>query len=102
MEKSKYAEFQKNWSKVIAKAWSDEKFCARLKKDPVTVCKEYGITFPQGVKVNVHQESKGEVHLVIPPLPSSDLFETEIKAISGGSCACACTTVCACQESNQP
>jgi hypothetical protein len=43
-------EFQKAWSMVIAKAWSDASFKKRLFKDPKTVLTELGIEVPENVK----------------------------------------------------
>lgn len=43
-------EFQKAWSKVVAKAWSDASFKKRLFKDPKTVLTELGIEVPENIK----------------------------------------------------
>jgi hypothetical protein len=43
-------EFQKAWSMVVARAWSDAAFKERLFKDPKTVLTELGIDVPENIK----------------------------------------------------
>lgn len=62
-------ERKKAWAKVVARAWADDGFKAKLLKDPVSVLKEEGLEFPDGVKLNVVESTGAEVYLVIPPKP---------------------------------
>jgi hypothetical protein len=43
-------EFQKAWSLVVGKAWSDASFKERLFKYPRTVLTELGIEVPESIK----------------------------------------------------
>lgn len=64
---------QKQWAKIVAKAWADEDFKKRLQADPASVLKEEGWTiFPEGVSIRVEEAEPNEALLVIPSKPSSD------------------------------
>jgi hypothetical protein len=60
---------QKEWAKVIAKAWVDEEFKKQLLADPKSVLKENGIDFPETIKVNMTESKKDELNLTLPPRP---------------------------------
>ncbi|HZO78644.1 MAG TPA: NHLP leader peptide family RiPP precursor [Solirubrobacteraceae bacterium] len=51
---------------VAAKALDDDAYRRRLLDDPAGTLKQEGLTVPDGVKVVVHQNTKKEVHLVLP------------------------------------
>ena len=59
----------KKIAKVIAKAWTDDDFKKKLKKDPATVLRKAGIKVPSGVKVKVHENSAKTHHWVLPAKP---------------------------------
>jgi hypothetical protein len=60
---------RKKVSKVIARAWLDKDYHARLMKDPQAVLTEAGIHVKG--KVHVHQSTDADHHLVIPKRPDS-------------------------------
>jgi hypothetical protein len=60
---------RKQISKVIARAWLDKDFHARLMKDPAAVLKEAGVNVKG--KVHVHQSTDADHHLVIPKRPDA-------------------------------
>lgn len=60
---------EKQWAKIIAKAWLDEIFKRRLINNPTTVLRENGIDFPQGLKINILEGKPGEVNVTLPPRP---------------------------------
>lgn len=76
-------QFQKAWTKIIAKAWIDESFKAKLLKEPIVVLNEYDIDVPPSAKVTVHAASEFDIHLVLPPKPGH-LTEAQLKAIAAG------------------
>ena len=51
---------------VAAKALDDDAYRQRLLDDPAATLKQEGLTVPDGVKVVVHQNTRQEVHLVLP------------------------------------
>jgi hypothetical protein len=60
---------RKKLGKVIARAWLDKDFHARLMKDPQAVLEEAGIHVKG--KVHVHQNTDTEHHLSIPKRPET-------------------------------
>ena len=80
------AEEQGNpYGQLIAKAWTDEEFKARLKADPKAAMKEVGIDIPGNHTVHVHEAAPDEHHLVIPPKPGPDeLSDEDLDKVAGG------------------
>ncbi|MCX5816090.1 MAG: nitrile hydratase subunit alpha [Proteobacteria bacterium] len=57
------------WAKLIAKAWADEDFKARLVADPVAVLRAEGIDVPDGKKLKVVEDTEDTSYIVIPVKP---------------------------------
>ena len=75
---------------LIAKAGTDEAFREKLLSDPRTSIEaEFGITIPQGMTVQVHENTGQQVHLVLPP--ATKLSDVDLRAASGGE---ACGPFC--------
>jgi hypothetical protein len=73
-------EYAKRWGQLVARAWGDEAFKARL-------LAEQGIPVPPGVEVWVHENTATAVHLVLPPGPPRvkvELSDAELEAVAGG------------------
>ena len=74
---------------ILGKATEDETFRSKLLSDPRTSIEdELGVTIPEGVTVQVHENTAQTVHLVLPP--ATKLSDTELRAASGGASAGAC------------
>jgi hypothetical protein len=84
------ADQAKQWGQIVARAWEDEAFKARLLADPRAVVQEYGIAVPAGKAVQVAAYGDDTVLLVLPPKPGADLVEEELAQVVGG---CSCTTI---------
>ena len=70
-------------AKVADKAATDADFRARLLSDPkAALAQELSITIPDSLTVEVHEESAGTAHLVLPP--DSNLGEGDLRAVAGG------------------
>jgi len=91
----------KQWSLIVAKAWSDDEFKGLLLSNPQAVLREHGIDAPDDVRVNVVDDSDMMSYLTLPPSPTSDLFEEDLTPVgvaycySGGChrcwrCGCGC------------
>src|SRR6185312_15580899 len=63
----------KQWSLIVAKAWSDDEFKGLLLSNPQAVLREHGIDAPDDVRVNVVDDSDMMSYLTLPPSPTSDL-----------------------------
>ncbi|HXE72790.1 MAG TPA: NHLP leader peptide family RiPP precursor [Candidatus Nitrosotenuis sp.] len=90
------ADTHKNWSRLVAKVWSDEGLKKRLMADPKTVLREHGIQIPAGMNVTVHENSPSQLHIALPARPGADteLAEHELEAVSGGGCCQSLGTNC--------
>ena len=85
MPKTEKEEILQNaWPKIIAKAWEDPQFKQELLKNPRAVFKEYGFELKTGVEMQVNEATDKKVFLVLPPKPSGELTEAELKRIAGG------------------
>ncbi len=60
---------EKEWAKVMAQAWVDEEFKAKLLADPKAVLKEEGIDFPANIKLNISEAKEDELNLTLPLKP---------------------------------
>ena len=78
-------EFQKAYGKLVAKAWEDDEFKAKLLVDPMAVFKENDITLPPGLEVKIVENSDTIVYLILPPAPSGELSDEHLEAVAGGS-----------------
>lgn len=57
---------QKKFAQLIAKAWADADFKARLQSSPAAVLREAGIEVPEGVDIKVVEDTDTVKHLVLP------------------------------------
>ena len=92
------ADQQRDYAKLVARAWSDEAFKAKLLNDPAAALKEAGIDVPTGVTVTVVENTDTVFHLILPPPPEGELDEEALDKIAAGNdlgcgvpCPCACT-----------
>ena len=74
---------------VIAKAWADEDFKAALLADPKAALKAQGIDVPDGVTLNVYENTDKVINLVLPSLPELALVGEALDG-SGDVGACGC------------
>ena len=72
---------RKQWSKIVARAWADENFKARLKAEPRTVLAEAGIELDDDMKYTVVEELEKQVVLVLPhkPAPGNNVESGEMR-----------------------
>jgi len=62
------------FAKVVARAWTDDAFKAKLLSNPTAALAEVGIRIPPSVTVKVLENTQDTLHLVLPPVP----FEGEL------------------------
>jgi nitrile hydratase alpha subunit len=58
---------------LLARAWKDEGFRAKLQENPKEALAEFGLEVPADVKVTVHESTGSEKHLVIPENPGGGI-----------------------------
>ena len=73
------------YGKMVAKAWRDPAFKAKLLADPHAALKDAGIPVPAGVTVKVVENTDTHVHLVLPPKPTTELSDEALDRVAGGS-----------------
>ena len=76
-------EMNKKMGQIIAKAWSDAEFKARLLANPAEILQAEGIEVPAGVKVNAVENTNEQFFLVIPNKPD-ELSDEQLDNVSGG------------------
>jgi len=59
-------EQQKQWAKIVAKAWADENYKARLLAEPKVVLLEEGVELNEEVSYKVVEAAANQVVLVLP------------------------------------
>ena len=70
-------------SHLLSKASEDANFRAKLLSDPNSAIKEAtGLTVPDGININVHEESSTEFHLIVPP-ESGAISDDELRHVAG-------------------
>ena len=80
---------------LFAACWKDEALKQRFMADPKAVLAEYGMDVPDGMDVNVVENTDTTVHITMPapPMPASpsggmDLSDDELSNAAGGSTTC--------------
>jgi Nitrile hydratase, alpha chain len=73
------------YAKVIAKAWRDPSFKAKLLADPQAVLEEAGMAVPAGVTVKVVENTATHFHVVLPPKPTGQLSDEALDTVAAGA-----------------
>jgi hypothetical protein len=73
-------------TKIIAKAWMDEGFKARLLSDPMATLKEEGVEIPPGVEVRIAVDTDKIRHLLLPMKPAGEeLSDAQLADVAAGT-----------------
>jgi hypothetical protein len=75
---------------IMARAMKDEAFRQELLSDPKeTLERELGITLPQGVTIQVHEDTPTTIHLLLPAQAQvsgvQELSDAELEQAVGGA-----------------
>ena len=72
---------------LFAACWKDETLKQRFMSDPKAVLAEYGMDVPDGMDVNVVENTDTTVHITMPAPPSGgmDLSDDELSNAAGGT-----------------
>jgi hypothetical protein len=90
--------------RLIAKAWADEDFKSALLANPRAALRGQGIEIPEGVTLNVLENTENVINLVLPKPPELPLVEESLDQLEvldrcgcgGGRCGGGCGGACAC------
>ena len=79
-------EQRKAMAELFAACWKDEALKARFMADPKAVLAEYGMDVPDGMDLNVVENTDTTVHITMPAPPSGylDLSDDELSNAAGG------------------
>ena len=72
---------------LFAACWKDEALKQRFMNDPKAVLAEHGMPVPDGMDVNVVENTDTTVHITMPAPPSGgmDLSDDELSNAAGGN-----------------
>ena len=73
----------KQYQQLIAKCWADEAFKRQLLANPAETLKNEGLEVPEGVQVQVVENTPQVFNLVIPA-PPTDLSDEDLGEVAGG------------------
>lgn len=79
-------EQQKLWAKIVAKAWADEGYKAKLMADPAAVMKTEGVELPEGVEFKCVEATEKQAWIVLPPKPAGSIKEKEERLVAEYIC----------------
>ncbi|MDR3669718.1 MAG: NHLP leader peptide family RiPP precursor [Holophaga sp.] len=74
-------------SQVVERAGQDPAFRAKLLADPKAAIKEaFGVVIPDGMSIQVRENTHTEVFIVLDPeqMPDGELSEAELASVAGG------------------
>ena len=73
-------------AEIFGTAWKDDAFKARFMSDPKGVLAEKGIEMPDGMNVEVVENTDNMVHITLPAAPADPnaVSDAELSAASGG------------------
>ena len=76
-------DFQKVYSTLVAKAWSDDEFKAQLLSDPMKVFKENSMEVPVGMEVRMVENTDKITYFVLPSEPLDELSDEQLDGVAG-------------------
>ena len=90
--KNVIVEHQKKWAVCVAKAWADEDYKQKLISDTAAVLKEEGFAVPEGMIINVVENTPKVFYMVLPAKPDSGegAIEDVEERLAAMSCLCLC------------
>lgn len=74
------------YSRLVTKAWTDPDFKTRLLADPKAVMAEAGLEVPEGIRLNIVEDTSDVINLVLPTSPAGEaLSEQDLEKVAGGT-----------------
>jgi hypothetical protein len=89
--------FYETVEKIVARAWVDPEYKARLQSSPLQAVAEMGLVMKDGVSLSVVEDTATHWNLVIPDEPSvGKVAHMEVFASAGSSSCGRCRCIGAC------
>jgi hypothetical protein len=76
------------YGKIIARAWRDPSFKAKLLADPQTVLRQAGVSIHAGVTVKIVEDTGTQFHFVLPAKPGEALTDEALDKVAGAVADC--------------
>jgi hypothetical protein len=73
------------YGKVVARAWRDPAFKAKLMADPPTALRDAGFDVPASATVQVMEDTDTHRYFILPAKPSGELSDESLDSIAGGT-----------------
>lgn len=70
--------------KIMEKSWADESFKKCLLADATATLKAEGVAIPEGIKVNVVENTCNVFNFVLPANPAAELSDADLEMVAGG------------------
>ena len=85
-----------NMNTLIAACWKDDALKQRFLSDPHAVLAEHSMDVPEGINVNVVENTDNTVHVTLPaaPVGYAELTDSELANAAGGAVATDFVTAC--------
>jgi hypothetical protein len=74
---------ERQWVRVLARAWQQPVYKQRLMAEPAAVLREEGIEVPVGLQVRVVENTDQVFHLVLPQRPDDKLSDEQLDQAVG-------------------
>ncbi len=80
-----HEEQQRTWAKIVAQAWADPEFKARLLANPAQVLKDEGVEVRSGTTLRVIENTDTTIHLVLPVMSDAAqaVADVDVRAALG-------------------
>lgn len=100
---SERKEIANRYAKLVARAWADEAFKAKLMSNPAAVLRDFGFDVPQGKEVKlIETDMDKTIYFVLPTKPAGAFSEADVgrRAIPTVCCSwCgSCIPLCLCWD----
>lgn len=80
-------DYAKQYGKVMARAWGDSAFKAKLLANPTDVLRANGVQIPTGMEVRLYENSEKVVYLPMMKKPTDTLSDEQLEQVAGGTTA---------------
>jgi Nitrile hydratase, alpha chain len=71
------ADRRMQYNQIVAKAWGNDMFLSKLRRDPTGTLKQEGVELPAGAVVKIMEDSDSVVHFVLPKKPAGGAGKAE-------------------------
>ena len=75
-------DFQKDFARVVTKAWKDPKFKKQLLDNPDATLKKEGFDIPRGFHCEFHENTERVLHFTLPKRPEEKLSDDQLLKVA--------------------